>query len=1034
MAAARPAAAGPRAPALSSAGARGPCCLAAAASGAGPRLRRHRARRCAALSGDDLERLVEAAELSQSLTGVTAPHPNAACVLVSPDGRRVGAGVQRAQGSTPAEVLAAREAREAARGATAYVNLETGDCHGDEAAVGALLGAGVARVVVGLRHPLAHLRNKAVRAYAAAGLAVDVLGEAPLGGGAAPGAADAALARCLAANEALLHRAVLRAPLSVLKYAMTLDGKIATAAGHSAWVSSPASRARVFDARAASDAVVVGGNTVRRDDPRLTTRREGGHLPVRVVMSRTLDLPHAANLWDTQEAPTIVMTQRGARAPFQAHLRSRGVEVVEFDFLTPAAVADYCYERGFLQVFWECGGTLAAPAIAGGVIHKVLAFIAPKIIGGDRAPTPVGELGNVEMTQAVSLADPTWQQVGPDLMVTGYLPSSGGLAALEAALSYPGARGGAAGAAAAASAGSSSGSSSGGGGQAAQARPNRPGDGTVVHFYKAWDEWGALSNFSPHAVEMPPGAAGRDAAPAGAPLRRWASVEHYYQAQKFAGVPGDEAAALVEAIAASLSPEEAARLGRRAERERPELLRPDWAAAKRRVMLGALRAKFGAHAGPREMLLSTAGPGGGAGGGGGGGAVLLESSPHDRYWGSGYDGLGANHLGQLLMQVRGELLADAAGGEASQRQAGTQHHRAGEQQQQQEQQQEQQQQEQQAQKLLEAAGVSQQLHSAAEQAAQPGRRATGGAAMAWLADASEVLAFITDDDMLQIAGAAALLSAVTYSLAFKASALLSPRLCANYRRLSASEQADWDSRLPSTLHAVVVVALGLWSLAVAAEFADAPGTPGVLRTSGLSFAVVGLSGGYFAMDLALLAGHPAIASAEMVLHHGLALLSLATAAQARVAHVYLLAVLLSEATTPCVNVRWWMDKAGRRDLAAYKVNGLCLLLVWGVARVAAFAPFAAHVAANFDHLAGIPLHALLLLLGVPVVLFALNTLWFVKIVRGAIKLVAPPRPGAAAASAGAAGAGAGEAGAAGKERPRGGAVEIMAFAHHRSSE
>lgn len=90
--------------------------------------------------------------------GVTAPHPNAACFLISPDGRAVGSGCQRAQGTTPSEVLAVQQARESAQGSTAYLNLETGDCHGDESAVAALVAAGVSRVVVGLRHPLRHLR------------------------------------------------------------------------------------------------------------------------------------------------------------------------------------------------------------------------------------------------------------------------------------------------------------------------------------------------------------------------------------------------------------------------------------------------------------------------------------------------------------------------------------------------------------------------------------------------------------------------------------------------------------------------------------------------------------------------------------------------------------------------------------------------------------------------------------------------------------------------------------------------------------
>ena len=276
-------------------------------------------------------------------------------------------------------------AGEAARGATAYLNLETGDCHGESAAVDALLHGGVVRVVIGLRHPLPHLRGGAIAALRAAGVAVAVLGEAPTS--AAAEAVEAALDACLLANEALLHRAVTRRPLGLLKYAMTLDGKIATHSGHSAWVSSAASRQQVFEQRARSDAVIVGGCTgalrrggwwgcrpllgyprgaptllpapavslagfppacrapshphrrrpppaparppapppppagprpaprprppVRRDYTLLTTRRESGHQPARVVMSRTLDLPEKAKLWDVSHAPTIVATQVG---------------------------------------------------------------------------------------------------------------------------------------------------------------------------------------------------------------------------------------------------------------------------------------------------------------------------------------------------------------------------------------------------------------------------------------------------------------------------------------------------------------------------------------------------------------------------------------------------------------------------------------------------------------------------------------------------------------------------------------------------
>lgn len=94
-------------------------------------------------------------------------------------------------------------------------------------------------------------------------------------------------------------------------------------------------------------------------------------MPMRIVMSQTLDLPEEANLWDMSEASTIVVTQRGARRSFQKFLASKGVEVVEFDILNPRDIMEYFHDRGYLSVLWECGGTLAASAIQSGVIHKV---------------------------------------------------------------------------------------------------------------------------------------------------------------------------------------------------------------------------------------------------------------------------------------------------------------------------------------------------------------------------------------------------------------------------------------------------------------------------------------------------------------------------------------------------------------------------------------------------------------------------------------------------------------------------------------
>jgi diaminohydroxyphosphoribosylaminopyrimidine deaminase/5-amino-6-(5-phosphoribosylamino)uracil reductase len=139
-------------------------------------------------------------------------------------------------------------------------------------------------------------------------------------------------------------------------------------------------------------------------------------------MSRQINLPENARLWQTADAPTLVLTEVGANPELQKLLLKQGVEVVEFTSLTPDIAMTHLYERGFCSVLWECGGNLAASAIAQGAVQKILAFIAPKIIGGSQAPTPVGDLGFTSMTEALPLERVRWRVVGSDCLVEGYLP------------------------------------------------------------------------------------------------------------------------------------------------------------------------------------------------------------------------------------------------------------------------------------------------------------------------------------------------------------------------------------------------------------------------------------------------------------------------------------------------------------------------------------------------------------------------------------------------------------------------------------
>lgn len=347
-------------------------------------------------------------ELAQKAAGQTAPNPMVGSVILN-QGLVVGEGFHPGAGHPHAEVFALRQAGDQAKGATLYVNLEPCNHTGrTPPCTQALLQAGVQRVIIGMVDPDPRVAGSGIQTLRAAGLEVIV------------GIEEAA---CQQLNEAFVQRITRQRPLGILKYAMTLDGKIATTTGHSQWITSAPARDRVHQLRSRCDAVVIGGNTVRRDNPYLTTHGHSHHNPLRVILSRHLDLPMPAHLWQTATAPTLVLTTEQGNPTTAQALSNAGVEVVPLPQLTPATATQHLYNRGYAQVLWECGGTLAARAIADGVIDKVWAFVAPKLIGGVQAPGPVGDLGIDTMDNAISLERCTWQSLGPDLLLEGYLIS-----------------------------------------------------------------------------------------------------------------------------------------------------------------------------------------------------------------------------------------------------------------------------------------------------------------------------------------------------------------------------------------------------------------------------------------------------------------------------------------------------------------------------------------------------------------------------------------------------------------------------------
>lgn len=345
-------------------------------------------------------------DLAKKALGRTSPNPLVGAVVLK-EGKIVGEGFHPGAGQPHAEVFALREAGSQAAGATVYVNLEPCNHYGrTPPCTEALIQAGVRKVVVGMVDPDPRVQGGGIDRLRQTGIEVVV------------GIAESA---CQELNEAFCHRIRHQLPLGIFKYAMTLDGKIATSNGHSSWVTGAAARNRVHHLRAACDAVIVGGNTLRHDNPHLTTHGVADNNPLRVVISSSLDLPNTAHLWDTSIAKTLVLTEAGTNPPLRSLLLSQGVEIVDLAPLNPLTAMQYLYQRGLSTVLWECGGTLGAAAIAAGVIQKIWAFIAPKIVGGSGNYSPVGEMGLIAMTQALPVEKVTMEVIDRDILLQGYL-------------------------------------------------------------------------------------------------------------------------------------------------------------------------------------------------------------------------------------------------------------------------------------------------------------------------------------------------------------------------------------------------------------------------------------------------------------------------------------------------------------------------------------------------------------------------------------------------------------------------------------
>jgi len=355
----------------------------------------------------------QAVELALLGRGVVEPNPMVGCVILR-DGRIVGKGWHQKFGGPHAEVIALQEAGELARDAVVFVTLEP-CCHRGKTphCTQALIAAQVSRVVVGCKDPNPQVAGKGVSELREAGIEVDF--DDPDG-----------LATALIAPFVKLMTEM--QPWVIAKWAMTLDGRIATRTGNSRWITGEASRAEVHRLRGLVDGVLIGRRTAELDDPLLTTRPPGPRQAVRIVLDSFATLSTECQLVKTvDQAPLLLVVSQQAPAERIALLREGGVEVLELPGQSYSErLQELLKELGRRQMTYLLveGGALVLGSFWDlDAVDEVHAFIAPLIAGGTEALSPVSGCGSEFMVNAWQLKEISVRQLENDIYVSGRVSS-----------------------------------------------------------------------------------------------------------------------------------------------------------------------------------------------------------------------------------------------------------------------------------------------------------------------------------------------------------------------------------------------------------------------------------------------------------------------------------------------------------------------------------------------------------------------------------------------------------------------------------
>ena len=351
--------------------------------------------------------MIRAIRLASLGRGFTSPNPLVGAIILDKKGKLISEGFHQKSGMPHAEAMAFNNLKDDPSGGTLYVNLEP-CCHRGKTppCVDRIISSGIKKVFISIKDPDLRVAGKGIRLLENAGVKVNL------------GVCEK---EALELNKSFIYKNLNGCSYGVLKWAMSLDGRVGLKNGQSKWITTEKSRSLVHKLRADFDAIIIGGNTLRKDNPILTTRGLKEIEPLRVVFTRNLDLPLEAKLWDTEISNTLVVYDSSTANEENLKRIPNNVAIEKVTSDDPRLLSKVLAEKGCNRVLWECGPELATAAVKSGCIQEFITFLAPKILGGINGMNPFLDFDFKSMSEVINLNLKEIQPLNRDLYLKSFI-------------------------------------------------------------------------------------------------------------------------------------------------------------------------------------------------------------------------------------------------------------------------------------------------------------------------------------------------------------------------------------------------------------------------------------------------------------------------------------------------------------------------------------------------------------------------------------------------------------------------------------